>query len=248
MDVESLTATDSAVEGLLAHAVVNDVEAIARSQSRDPACIDMRQSPADGAWVYDLEVTRYPQDDGNFRSLPTNLGYVPALSAQKRLTFREYVSRIPPIVERDSREGQAPHPEAAMFVPQHAAAEYFQHTMQDLAPEDMGGGPVLLIPLDRRCIKSPTFRLPDENKSWLFALLRAARSDEDIERLSIANMEFYERGVALGANRYPCDALQRPAEDTEWATHFGEGWPRILRLKKRYDPDGLLAPQLGIRP
>ena len=247
-DMEVLTANDSAVEGLLAHAVVNDVEAIARSQSRDPAVMDLRQSPASGRWVYDLEVTRYPQTDGSFCSLPLNLGHIGALSTQKRLTFREFVSRIPPIVERDSREGQAPHPEAAMFVPQHAAAGYFQQTMQELAPEDMGGGPVLLIPLDQRCIESPIFRIPDEDRSWLFAMLRAARSEEDIERLGIANMEFYERGVALGANRYPCDALQRPADNTEWAVHFGRHWPRVLQLKKRYDPDGLLAPQLGIRP
>ena len=210
--------------------------------------MNVQQSPANGRWVYDLEVTRYPQDNGDFQSLPAGLGHVAALSKQKRLTFREYVSRIPPIVERDSREGQAPHPEAAMFVPQDVAADYFQDTMQNLAPEDMGGGPVLLIPLDRRRIESPTFRIPDTDRSWLFALLRAARSDADIERLGIANMEFYERGVALGANRYPCDALQRPADNAEWARHFAADWPRIAELKKRYDPAGLLAPQLGIRP
>jgi monoamine oxidase len=247
-DVERMMAEDSGVEGLLCHAVGNSLESIAISQTRAKDSFPVSQSNASGRWVYDLEVTRYPNENGEFPPLLDGLNHIPELSIEKEQAYEDYISRVPPIVERDAREGAAPHPEAALFVPHSEAPAFFQETMENLPVEDMGGGPVLIIPIDRRHLDSSAFRIPDEDKSWLFGLLRAARSPEDVERLGRDNLAHYQKGIALGANRYPCDSLQEPSDNASWAKHFGKDWPRLLALKKRYDPDGILAPRLGIRP
>jgi FAD/FMN-containing dehydrogenase len=49
-----------------------------------------------------------------------------------------------------------------------------------------------------------------------------------------------DASMAAGGKRYLSGliAFDRP----RWKQHFGEAWPRILQLKKAYDPDGVLNP------
>jgi FAD/FMN-containing dehydrogenase len=245
-DVERLMECPS-VDGLLAHAVGNTLELIAHSTGVDPRTRGLTASPAQGRWVYDLEVLRHHDEATDAPgALPEGLRAIPSLSHAQVWEYSALLSRIPPIVERDQREGAAPHPELALFIPHSRLSGFLGEVMAETAVEDMGGGPILIIPLARRCIQAPFFRLPDEPRCWLVGLLRAATTPERVAALSRVNVDLYHRAVAIGGRRYPCDGVPAPADSAGWAQHFGEVWARALAAKRRFDPDRLLAPALGI--
>jgi FAD/FMN-containing dehydrogenase len=50
-----------------------------------------------------------------------------------------------------------------------------------------------------------------------------------------------ELSIAYGGKRYLSGYITFDTEE-KWAAHFGDEWPRIQAAKKKYDPDGILAP------
>ncbi|MCU0654640.1 MAG: FAD-binding protein [Polyangiaceae bacterium] len=245
-DIERLMACPS-VDGLLAHAVGNTLELISHSTSHDFRAQGLTRSPARGKWVYDLEVLRYHDDATDLPGpLPDGLRDVPDLRLSRSWDFMAYLSRVPPIVERDQREGIAPHPELTMFLPHARFPDFMAAVMEETQIEDMGGGPVLIIPLDRSPIHAPFFRIPSEQRCWLVGLMRAAKSAEQLASLTEKNVEIYRRAVAIGGFRYPVDGVPAPTDREGWARHFGPLWEQAVSCKKRFDPDLLLAPRLGI--
>jgi cytokinin dehydrogenase len=171
---------------------------------------------------------------------------VAALSHRQTWSFHDFIQRIPPIVERDQREGTAPHPELALFLPHSRAASFIHAVMNETEVDDMGGGTVLMIPLAAAAIDAPFFRIPDGERCWLFGLLRAASTPEKLARLSETNVRLYHEAVAIGSTRYPCDGVPAPSTHEGWAAHYGPLWDRALALKDRLDPHRILAPKLGI--
>lgn len=245
-DIERLSACPS-VDGLLSHAVGNTIELLSHSTAHDFRAQGLTASPARGKWVYDLEVLRYHDLETDAPGpLPDGLRDVPALRLSRTWDFKEYLSRVPPIVERDQREGSAPHPELTLFLPHSRFPEFMATVMRETEVEDMGGGPVLIIPLDRASIHAPYFRVPEEPRCWLVGLMRAAKSQALLAALTEKNVEIYRRAVEIGGFRYPVDGVPAPRDRDGWVRHFGALWPRALACKKRHDPDGLLAPKLGI--
>jgi monoamine oxidase len=245
-DVERLMECPS-VDGLLAHAVGNTLELIAHSTGVDARTRGLGESPAQGRWVYDLEVLRYHDETTDAPGpLPDGLRAIAALSHAQPWDYNAFLSRVPPIVERDQREGAAPHPELALFIPHTRLARFLGEVMAETAIDDMGGGPILIIPLARGRITAPFFRIPDEPRCWLVGFLRAAKTPERVAALTRVNVDLYHRAVAVGGRRYPCDGVPAPVDGAGWAQHFGDAWTRALAAKKRFDPDRLLAPALGI--
>lgn len=235
------------VDGLLAHAVGNTVELISHSTSHDFRAQGLSSSPARGRWVYDLEVLRYHDDATDTPGpLPDGLRDVLALRLSRPWDFVAYLSRNPPLVERDQREGAAPHPEIIVFLPHSRFPDFMDSVMRETEIEDMGGGPVLIIPFDRSAIRAPFFRVPDEKRGWLVGLMRAANSTGQIAALTEKNIEIYRRAVAIGGFRYPVDGLPLPHDRNGWAQHFGPHWEQVIASKNRFDPELLLAPRLGI--
>ncbi|MFT4626545.1 MAG: monoamine oxidase [Myxococcota bacterium] len=243
-DVERLMACD-AVDGLLAHAVGNTLPLIGHSTGVNYAERGLDESPATGRWLMDLEVFRFHRE-GHAGGLPDGLAPIQALSDRSEWSFADVIERVPPIVERDARQGAAPHPELALFLPHSQAASFIGEIMEETPIDDMGGGPVLIIPMSSAAIDAPFFRVPDESRCWLFGLLRAADTPEKLKRLTEKNLEIYERATRIGACRYPCDGVPAPSSTEGWAKHFGPVWERALAAKERYDPDHLFSPMLGI--
>lgn len=234
------------VEGLLAHAVPNDPEELARSLRRPPAQLPAIASEA--RWLYDLELLRYcpAEEAGAPTELAAELGALEAVATREESSFSAFVNRVPPAVERDRRVGRAPHPELTIFVPHEHAAAYLSATMEHLQVPDLGGGPVLLIPLRPPRVRSPYVRMPASERAWLIGILRAAPSPEHVEPMQRDNLELWRRGTRVGGLRYLVDSLTEPANAAAWAAHFGPVWARARAVKQRHDPEGLFAPRLGI--
>ncbi|MCA9706872.1 MAG: FAD-binding protein [Myxococcales bacterium] len=245
LDAAEALASDDGVDGLLAHAVPNRPAELARSLGVTEGVTAL---PSGVRWAYDLEVLRHDRGDEPPALLEQAraLGAAASLCRRRRYRYDALVVRVPPIIERDRRAGRAPHPELAMFVPQRQARALLSEIMDGLRVEDLGGGPVLLIPLRPALVRSPFVRLPDDDGAWLLGVLRAAPSPDRVEAMTRDNLALWRRGTQHGALRYPVDALPQPSTPQGWAAHYGPGWERARAAKQRYDPDHLLAPRLGI--
>jgi cytokinin dehydrogenase len=98
--------------------------------------------------------------------------------------------------------------------------------------------------MDAGVVRRPNFVLPDRTGSEMFeaTLVRfPAPNHPDIGGLVAQNRRFYDRAVALGGKRYLIGAIpdMRP---TDWQRHYGDRWSTVTRLKRRYDPGGVLTP------
>lgn len=230
-------ASDRRFDTLLAHAIPNGAEAVLRHLG-----LTVAGPVGRGPWLYDLEAARYHDD----RPPPAtdDLRALPGLHTAETFAFHEYVRRVPPIIERDEREGAAPHPEFTMFVPGPEALAWMTRVMDDTPPAYMGGGPILIIPIARAAISTPMFRVPDTELVWLLGILAAAPTPERLAEVTARNVALYAEARAAGAFRYACDALPVPRDRAGWADHYGPMWDRVVAWKRRFDPDHLLVPRL----
>ena len=76
-------------------------------------------------------------------------------------------------------------------------------------------------------------------------LLRRADppTEERIAEQINDNESLYERILEVGGVRYLPDTL--PENVDFWRHHFGTQWPELMKLKSRFDPDGILVGSFG---
>jgi FAD/FMN-containing dehydrogenase len=94
-------------------------------------------------------------------------------------------------------------------------------------------------------------RLPaPERGEWvyLFDVLTASAlpvtSHSDARRMLDRDRRWWERARDSGARATQSARSSSPT--TTGAQHFGDQWPRLRRIKRRYDPDAILTPGPGI--
>jgi cytokinin dehydrogenase len=113
-----------------------------------------------------------------------------------------------------------------------------------LTPADLGPfGQVALSAFRRRSVTTPLLRLPPDEMSYAFNLVRIPATDDpaEVDRLLSANRAVYERVRAAGGVVYPVSALSMSRDD--WRTHYGvAAFDRFRRAKRRYDPESVLTP------
>ena len=134
-----------------------------------------------------------------------------------------------------------------MFIPfgEATTAQMSQEFARLHPVRDIGGGPVLFFPLDRRHITAPHLRLPEPSRSFFLGLLRRAEppTPARIAEQLADNEALYARVCALGGVRYLPDTL--PEDAAFWPAHFGTDWPVLQAHKDRWDPGGVLVGSFG---
>jgi hypothetical protein len=111
---------------------------------------------------------------------------------------------------------------------------------------DIGNGPVLLFPIDRRRLSSSLFMLPERHiYSFFFGLLRRADPPTQgrIQEQAQDNERIYREVLEIGGVRDCCDFL--PESPSFWAKHYGVHWKRMKDSKRRYDPADILRSSWG---
>lgn len=164
------------------------------------------------------------------------------------LSYAEFVDRMTDPV-RDlvaAGEWQRPHPWWTVLLPDSVADQVVTSVMDDLRPADMGdSGVIMLYPLLRDRLRAPLLRVPDEAVMFLFGLLRTASPNaRSTEVMVAANRDLYTKVRALGATRYPIDAV--PFGDTDWRAHFGYLWEPFCAARRRYCLPMVFAPGQNI--
>jgi cytokinin dehydrogenase len=176
----------------------------------------------------------------------------PAGAEQREAGYVEHVTRIDEAVAGLRTEigwDALPKPWLTVWLPDSRVEEVVGATLAELRPIDVGvGGFVLLYTHRRAALTRPSLRLPAPDGSdlvHLFTVMTAGPPDADagfaaamLER----NRRLLDRALAAGGARYPIGTVV----GTDWRAHYGERWPRLVALKRRYDPAGVLTPGQGV--
>ena len=188
-----------------------------------------------GSWLYLLEAVAFhtasgPPDD---TALGTGLSDVRAQAQAFDLDFLEWSSRVPD-------QAVQPHPWIDLLVPMSDARTFLEEVQATLTPIGPGDrSSLLLIPLRSSTFTRPLFRTMDEELGVGFDTLRALPVGTDATSVLAFNRRLYDRCKELGGSQYPISAVALDAHD--WQVHYGAEWERLLRAKRRYDRDDVLA-------
>ncbi|GAA5128879.1 FAD-binding protein [Pseudonocardia adelaidensis] len=164
--------------------------------------------------------------------------------------YLEHVTRIDEAVA-DLRTAigwdALPKPWLTVWLPDSRVEEVVGATLAELTPADVGvGGFVLLYTHHRAALTRPSLRLPAPDGSdlvHLFTLMTAGPPDPGPgfgAAMLRRNRRLLDRVLAAGGVRYPIGTVASTPAD--WRVHYGDRWPHLLELRRRYDPAGILTP------
>lgn len=209
-----------------------------------------------GRLVYQLNAIKYfdPRKPPDNAKLLRGLQFDAATSTNSDSTYLDQVQSVDLIIEFLQSIGlfdAVLHPWFDVFLPDSKVEKYVADVLPTLTPEDIGPtGFMLLFALKRSQLKRPFFRVPQSGEYvYLFDILTSSSvpgdPDPDFVAAMLArNRALFEKARALGGTRYPIGSLQFSKSD--WEKQYGDKWNDFKRAKRRFDPDGLLAPGLGI--
>lgn len=195
-------------------------------------------------WLYPLHVT-VEFDAGEE---PDDAAVLSQLSPYRHLetcdfTQLEFCNRMDPVFTLWRRSGywDMPHPWMETTLPWDTAREFIEGVLAQTPPQALGpGGHVLLWPAYTGTSDVPLFMHPPGEYVMGWGILPAVPReflDRALAQLDMAS----ELSIFYGGKRYLSGYITFDTAE-KWAAHFGEQWPRILEAKKKFDPDGIMAP------
>jgi FAD/FMN-containing dehydrogenase len=202
---------------------------------------------AGGGFAFRLDVAKYfdaerPDD----AALLAGLSDDPARRDRTTIAYRDYLERLAPLEAALRADGQwhFPHPWLTTFIGDVDVESVVNAELAALEPPaDLGPlGQIALSPIRTSAISSPLLRMPRDELSYAFNLLRIPATDDrgEARRLVEANEATYRRVRAAGGTLYPVSAL--PLSGRRWRDHFGPAFPRLEAAKRTFDPDHTLTP------
>ncbi len=130
-----------------------------------------------------------------------------------------------------------------MFRTEATAKTYIKSPLQHIpAFLDSTRTPMGAFCLLRQNIKLPMFRLPEEQPDdliigfGLYPTIPHVQLSHALEQLALIS----SKGTDVGAKRYLTGWLSFDLNHRR--KHFGDYWPQVNAMKKKYDPQGILNP------
>jgi cytokinin dehydrogenase len=198
-------------------------------------------------WFYPLHLT-VEFDDGDGGEAPDDAAVLAGLSFYRHVhtedfTQHEFCNRMDPIFELWRRSGywDMAHPWMETILPWDTSKEFIESVLSQTPPQALGpGGHVLLWPAYTRTSEAPLFMHPGGEFVMGWGILPAVPArflDRALTQLDMAS----ELSIYYGGKRYLSGYITFDTAE-KWAQHFGDRWPRILEAKKKFDPEGIMAP------
>ena len=153
----------------------------------------------------------------------------------------EFSNRLEPLFVVWKRMGYwaNTHPWMETILPWQMAAPYIQQVLANLPPTLLGGGHVLLWPCRGTTSTIPNFMTPPGEFVMGFGILPGI-PPEFIQPAKVRLNQASDASMMVGGKRYLSGLIE--FDRARWKQHFGAHWPRVMALKKTYDPDGILNP------
>jgi FAD/FMN-containing dehydrogenase len=216
---------------------------------------EVAADPQGGFSRYVLEAVAYgppagPEPDDT--TLLAGLRYdTSGVVTRETLGYFDFLDRLAPGVAALEQAGlwSWAHPWLNLLLPGDRAPALARTLLDGLAGQDLGpGGVVLLYPLVRRRLRTPLLRVPDDPVPYLLAVLWTLDPADSaaIAARRAANHAAYETVRAAGGTQYPVGSI--PMTQADWRAQYGRDASWFAAAKRRYDPQGLLAPGQGVFP
>lgn len=196
------------------------------------------------AWFYPMHVTvefepGNPPDDRQVLDGLTPYRHVHTEDSP----LHEYALRLETVFDLWKAMGywENAHPWMEAIFPWETAHPYIETVLGELSPVQLGGGHVLIWPAHRSKSRMPMFRVPSGEWVLGFGILSGvpkANLPIALPTLSMAS----DAALMFGAKRYMSGWLNFDAD--RWQQHYGDYWPTVCALKRKYDPDRILNPGL----
>lgn len=195
-------------------------------------------------WMYPLHVTE-ELDEGEE---PHDEELLSLFSPYRRLevsefTQLEFCERLVPLFQLWDRSGYSDmaHPWMETILPWDRAQEYIELALSQLPPQALGpGGHILLWPSRGDTSEAPLFMHPGGEMVMGWGILPGVPEAFLPQALASLDMAS-ELSIGYGGKRYLSGYITFDSEE-RWAAHFGDRWPQVKAAKRKYDPDGILAP------
>jgi cytokinin dehydrogenase len=213
--------------------------------------------PQDTGFLYQLNVAIGfdAEEDPDTDFLLRDLSLAPSEATVTDLPYATYALRVDTVVDSYKQTSQwqdLTKPWFDVWLPASTIEQYTADVLPTLTPQDVGSTGFLLLLCSRRSLATrPFFAAPDPDTSdWFFLFDLLTSSEEpgpDVEfnqRMLARNRELFEKARALGGKRYVISSIEFSQAD--WAEHYGSNWNEFKRCKRRYDPNSILSPGLGI--
>jgi FAD/FMN-containing dehydrogenase len=155
----------------------------------------------------------------------------------------EFCNRMDPVFELWRRSGywEMAHPWMETTLPWDTSREFIEQVLAATPPQALGpGGHILLWPAYTRTSDVPLFIHPEGDFVMGWGILPGVPErflDRALAQLDMAS----EMSILYGGKRYLSGYITFDTAE-KWAAHFGDQWPRVLEAKKKFDPDGIMAP------
>lgn len=195
-------------------------------------------------WMYPLHLTvEYGEGE-----TPDDAAVLAGLTPYRHLETSEYTqlefcSRMDPVFELWRRGGywDMKHPWMETTLPWDTAREFIESVLAITPPQALGpGGHILLWPAYTATSDVPLFMHPPGEWVMGWGILPGVPErfhDRALQQLDMCS----ELSIHYGGKRYLSGYVTFDTPE-QWAAHYGDQWPRMLAAKKKYDPDGILAP------
>ena len=131
------------------------------------------------------------------------------------------------------------HPWMECVLPWQTTPLYIGQVLQNLPPQAIAGGHILLWPARGNVSKVPLFMRPTGDYLMGFGILPAIPGkfvNEALPRLNMAS----QAATMMGGKRYLSGWIAFDA--AQWKAHYGDQWDRVVEFKKKFDPKGVLNP------
>jgi cytokinin dehydrogenase len=194
------------------------------------------------AWFFPLHATV----EFDPQSPPDDAARLRGLTPYRRVhtedqDLAQFAGRLEPLFAIWKRIGNwaLAHPWMETILPWAAAAAFVPRVLADLPPTALGGGHVLLWPCRGTVSRIPLFVTPSSPLVMGFGILPGVPPDllpQARQRLNLAS----DLSMAAGGKRYLSGFIE--FDLPRWQRHFGDRWEEVRRMKKSFDPDGILNP------
>ncbi|HKB08583.1 MAG TPA: FAD-binding protein [Candidatus Polarisedimenticolia bacterium] len=194
------------------------------------------------AWFFPLHLTV----EFDAQSPPDDAQVLQGLAPYRRTHVEDqgilgFAARLEPLFAIWKRIGNwaMAHPWTETIIPWGAAQPFITQVLAGLSPTALGGGHVLLWPCRGTVSHIPYFMYPPTPLVMGFGILPGVPAEIvplARQRLNMVS----DMSMAVGAKRYLSGFIE--FDRARWKQHFGPRWGEICRLKKQFDPDGILNP------
>ena len=201
-----------------------------------------------GGWIYGINCVKFysPSAPPNDAQVLAGLNFPPPALTVLDMDAYSYDTFADNIFEVLKTQGlyDIPHVWGDVFLPASKTSAFVKSALQNLTAADLGpdGGFVLLFEVKNMFPETIAFRLPREEKVFLFDILTSGSfSDPNYVPSHLASARaVFEAARAIGGTLYPIGST--PMEKSDWIRQYGPIYPLLALAKSLFDPDRILTP------